>query len=75
MLEGDADLRSIQRLLGHESLNTTQIYTRITIEHLREVHVKTHPGYRNRSAEQPESDAVSDEKNAPKDSKDKQSQP
>jgi site-specific recombinase XerD len=43
MLENGADLRSIQTLLGHANLNTTQIYTRVTIQRLREVHDKTHP--------------------------------
>jgi hypothetical protein len=33
----------VQTLLGHESLNTTQIYTHVTIDRLREVHAKTHP--------------------------------
>jgi integrase/recombinase XerD len=48
MLDGGADLRSLQTLLGHESLNTTQIYTHVSIKRLREVHDKTHPGARDR---------------------------
>jgi integrase len=39
MLEGGADIRYIQAMLGHVSLNTTQIYTHVTISKLREVHV------------------------------------
>lgn len=43
MLEGDADIRYIQAMLGHASLNTTEIYTHVSIDKLREVHAKTHP--------------------------------
>ena len=43
MLENGADVRFIQALLGHESLRTTQIYTHVSITHLREVHERTHP--------------------------------
>jgi integrase/recombinase XerD len=43
MLEGGADIRHIQELLGHKNLSTTQIYTRVSIERLKEVHKKTHP--------------------------------
>ncbi len=43
MVEGGADLRTVQELLGHASLSTTQIYTKVTAEHLREVLVTSHP--------------------------------
>jgi integrase/recombinase XerD len=43
MLENGADIRFIQQLLGHEKLETTQIYTEVSIRQLQEVHARTHP--------------------------------
>jgi len=43
MLENGADIRFIQELLGHAELTTTQIYTRVSIRKLKEIHQATHP--------------------------------
>jgi integrase/recombinase XerD len=46
MLEGGADIRYIQAMLGHAELTTTQIYTRVSIQKLKAVHTASHPGAR-----------------------------
>lgn len=48
MLEGGADVRYIQEMLGHTNLETTQIYTRVSIRKLQEVHTQTHPARNTR---------------------------
>ncbi len=57
MLEGGADIRFIQQLLGHAKLETTQIYTQVSIRQLKQVHTATHPARLERAEELAEEEA------------------
>ena len=50
MLEAGADIRFIQAMLGHADLNTTQIYTQVSLTKLKEIHEATHPARLHRQA-------------------------
>lgn len=51
MLEGGADIRYVQEMLGHVKLETTAIYTHVSIDRLAQVHLATHPGARLQSSD------------------------
>ncbi|HNX49619.1 MAG TPA: site-specific tyrosine recombinase XerC [Thermoanaerobaculaceae bacterium] len=51
MLEGGADIRFIQQMLGHAKLETTQIYTQVSIRQLKAIHSATHPGAKLRRSQ------------------------
>jgi integrase/recombinase XerD len=62
MLEGGANLRYIQQMLGHASLNSTEVYTHVAIRKLQRIHAATHPGATlGRKAAVVTSDAASDD--------------
>lgn len=61
MLEGGADIRFIQEMLGHANLSATQIYTQVSIRKLKEIHTATHPGARLRPRAEAERDERAEE--------------
>jgi len=61
MLENGADIRYIQALLGHADLSTTEVYTRVSILKLKEVHEATHPAKLHRGATKTRRDSLSAE--------------
>jgi integrase/recombinase XerD len=68
MLEGGADIRFIQEMLGHSNLQSTQIYTRVALTKLKQIHSATHPGAkleRQQSAAEPAHDEPATESAQP----------
>jgi integrase/recombinase XerD len=60
MLEGGADVRFIQAMLGHEALSSTQLYTQVAIRKLKEIHTATHPAAKLERRERPADGAAVD---------------
>ena len=58
MLENGADTRYIQEILGHADLSSTQIYTKVSIQKLKEIHRATHPAKSKRDEKGRQTDAV-----------------
>ena len=56
MLEHGADIRQVQEQLGHACLQTTQIYTHVSIRKLKEGHAATHPGAKHSPRPKPKND-------------------
>jgi integrase/recombinase XerD len=69
MLEGGADVRYVQAMLGHSKLETTAIYTHVAIRKLKEIHTRTHPAAQLKNPGRKERAAPGDEKerSAPRD--------
>jgi site-specific recombinase XerD len=63
MLEGGADVRYVQELLGHRDLSSTHIYTRVAPERLAAVHAACHPGARLSASSAPSENSAT--KDAP----------
>jgi len=61
MLENGADIRYIQAILGHSDLDTTAIYTQVSIHKLKEIHAATHPAKLERTAIKPRRESLSPE--------------
>jgi integrase/recombinase XerD len=61
MLEGGADIRFIQEMLGHASPTTTEIYTKVSITKLQEIHAATHPAKMERASREAAGTAVAQE--------------
>jgi len=61
MLEGGADVRYIQEILGHADLSSTEIYTHVSIHKLKAVHTETHPGAKLRRKREEDSNEDEDE--------------
>jgi integrase/recombinase XerD len=53
MLENGADIRYIQSMLGHANLETTQIYTKVSIRKLKDIHTATHPAKNKKQNKEP----------------------
>jgi integrase/recombinase XerD len=58
MHDNGADIRTIQAILGHEKLDTTQIYTRVGLQKLLDTHSRTHPAEQPNSAPKPDAEST-----------------
>jgi len=61
MLEGGADIRWVQAMLGHENIQSTELYTHVSIRKLKEIHSITHPAARMQKREEEEADPLAAE--------------